>query len=58
MPAPTSAQHPRYRYYSSAEPLYDLYYNDARERRKALKSRQRENFEILGAERATSFNIS
>ena len=39
-----SAQHPRYRYYSSAEPLYESCNNNTRERRKALKSRQRENF--------------
>ena len=36
-----SAQHPRYRYYSSAEPLYESRNNNTRERRKALKSRQR-----------------
>ena len=47
-----------YRYYSSAEPLYESYNNNARERHKALKSRQRENSAILGAERPTSFNIS
>ena len=48
----------RYRYYSSAEPLYESYNNNPRERRKALKSRQRENLSILGAERPTSFKIS
>ena len=48
----------RYRYYSSAEPLYESYNNNIRERRKALKSRQRENLMILSAERPTSFNIS
>ena len=36
-----STQHPRYRYYSSAKPLYELC--NTRERRKALKSRQQKN---------------
>ena len=44
--------------YSSAEPLYESCNNNTRERREALKSRQRENLSVLGAERPTSFNIS
>ena len=55
---PSSPDCARYRYYSSAEPLYESCHNNMCERRRILKSRQRQNLMILGAERPTSFNIS
>ena len=55
---PSSPDCARYRYYSSAEPLYESCNNNMCERRKTLKSRQRQNFVIFSAERPSSFNIS
>ena len=48
----------RYRYYSSAEPLYETCNNNMYGRRKTLKSRQRQIFVILSAEQSSNFNIS
>ena len=55
---PSSPDCARYRYYSSTEPLFGSCNNKMCERRKTLKSRQRQPIMILSAERPSSFNIS